>query len=418
MNALAPMTARHDQRPPATLPPSSPADGERRARLRLASTDRVGPVTFVELLRRYGSALRALAEMPRLARDAGLRTPPRTPADAEIDREVTALADRGGRMLVMGDPFYPPALAAIADAPPVLRCIGDPALLQRPMVAIVGARNASANGRRIAADIARGLGEAGVIVVSGLARGIDTEAHRSSLEVGTVAVLAGGVDVVYPPENAGLHAAIAEGGLLLSEMPLGSVPQARHFPRRNRIIAGLAAGVVVIEAALQSGSLITAHCAVDQGREVLAVPGSPLDPRSRGCNKLLREGARLVESAQDVLAEIWPSGVPRTNTVTSYEYREPVSQAPRYPRQATRRTSPKASLEAASDSGEAFENTEKSANSSDHERVLDCLGPAPTAVDELVRRCQVSAAGVQAILLELELSGRLERHRGNAVSLL
>jgi DNA processing protein len=411
LSLLSPEALASAVRPRVRTPAMS---AERRARLRLAGTERVGPVTFHELLRRFGSAAAALAGLPDLARESGLVRPPPVPGDAELDREIAALAALGGRHLVWGDPAYPAALAALPDAPPALRTIGRLDLLERPMIAVVGARNASTNGRRFAATLAQELGAAGRVVVSGLARGIDTAAHQAALTGGTVAVLAGGVDIVYPPENTALYRAIGEQGLLLSEMPMGAVPQARHFPRRNRIISGLAAGVVVVEAALRSGSLITARCAADQGRDVLAVPGSPLDPRCRGTNALIRDGARLVESAADVLIEL--PDAPAIDSV-SYNHKTSGLGLRTALREGARQTRGQASSERAA-CGQSIETTGKSSGDPHQDLVLQCLGPAPTPVDEIVRQCQVSAAAVQAILLDLELAGRLERHRGNAVSLL
>ncbi len=266
------------------------------------------------------------------------------------------------------------------------------------MIAVVGARNASANGRRLAHDLAAGLGAAGIVVVSGLARGIDAAAHTGALETGSVAVLAGGVDVVYPEENRGLYDALAEHGAVVAEMPLGTEPQARHFPRRNRIISGMALGVVVVEAAAKSGSLITARYALEQGREVFAVPGSPLDPRCRGCNDLLRNGATLTETAADIVSQLgpllrgmrrcpppsWPSG-------RAHPAATPLAPPP---------TPPRGTID--TDSGS--------------ELILEKLSPTPVAIDELVRQCQLSAASVATLLLELELAGRIERHPGNLVS--
>lgn len=388
MNALAPLPLLKIFQTPAS-PPS--LAGERLARVVLARTPRVGPVTFHEMLGHYGSAEAALEALPELARTARLDT--RAPAAARILGEAEALSERGGRFIVVGDDDYPASLAAIADAPPALSVIGDVALLSRPMVAVVGARNASVNGRRMAAKFSAELGRAGQIIASGLARGVDTAAHEAALATGTVAVLAGGVDVIYPPENESLYRAIAEGGAIVSEAPLGAQPQARHFLRRNRIVSGLSAGVLVIEAALQSGSLITARQAAEQGREVFAVPGSPLDPRARGTNRLIRDGAHLVEDSADVLAHL--RAVPDT---------------PPPPRQiavpsATRRPQP-------------IDKKQETTHNPWRDRVIACLGPTPTPVDEVVRRCHVSAAELAGLLLELELAGRLERHRGNSVSLI
>jgi DNA processing protein len=339
--------------------------GERRARLRLARSARIGPVTFHEALAHFGSALAACARLD-------------TTTDAAIAREEEALAKAGGRFVVFGDPTYPPALAALPDAPAVLSAIGDLGMLGRPTLAVVGAREASMAACRLAGELAGALGAAGFLVASGLARGIDTAAHQAALPTGTVAVLAGGIDQVYPPQNAGLHAAIAAEGLLLSESPWGAPPVARAFPRRNRIVSGLSKGVVVIEAAARSGSLITAHRAAEQGREVFVVPGSPADPRYAGSNSLIRDGAILTRDINDILGVL---GAPRS-----------ALQVPVKPREKP--VHPEAP------------------------KVLSALGSVPTLVDELVRRCQVSAASVAEVLLALELEGRLERHRGNRVSLI
>jgi DNA processing protein len=333
--------------------------------------------------------------VPRLDRRGGNqnRVVPATLAEAE--RELTALARIGARLLCWGEPLYPSTLAAVEDAPPVLALIGREELLAAPIVAVVGARNASANGRRLAQELAAGLGEAGIVVVSGLARGIDAAAHTGALETGSVAVLAGGVDIVYPEENRGLHEALARQGAIVAELPIGTEPQARHFPRRNRIISGMALGVVVVEAAARSGSLITARYALDQGREVFAVPGSPLDPRSRGANDLLRNGATLTESAADVIAQLGPAlhngpaPRPRRSAETLPLPLDHPSPAP-------------APVAVPDEFGT--------------EMILEKLSPTPVAVDELVRQCQLSAAVVATLLLELELAGRIERHPGNLVS--
>jgi DNA processing protein len=346
-----------------SVPALDPA--ERRARLRLARTARIGPVSFHEALAHFGSARAACREI-------------RTVSEAAIALEEQALADLGGRFLVFGDADYPAALAALPDAPPVLSAIGDMRLLGRPTLAIVGARDASMAGRRFAGDLAGNLGKAGFVIASGLARGIDTAAHEAALATGTVAVMAGGVDQVYPPQNAHLQQAIGRQGLLLSEAAMGAPPVARAFPRRNRIVSGLSAGVIVIEAAARSGSLITAHRAAEQGREVFVVPGSPLDPRYGGSNNLIRDGAILVRDVNDITS---------------------VFGRPQSPAQPP-------------------EKPVKKGDDMDRAKVVEALGAVPTPVDELVRRCQVSAATVAEILLALELEGRLERHRGNRVSLI
>jgi len=365
---------------------------ERLDWLRLARTETVGPVTFYALLRRFGSARASLQALPRLSRPVvamGLR---------DVEAELTALARLGARLVCWGEPDYPAALATVEDAPPVLTVLGNPALLQMPIVAVVGARNASANGRRIASELSAGLGDAGIVVVSGMARGIDAAAHLGSLHSGSAAVVAGGADIVYPEENRGLYDALVERGAVVAELPLGTEPQARHFPRRNRIISGMARGVVVVEAAAKSGSLITARFALEQGREVFAVPGSPLDPRSRGCNDLLRNGATLTETAADILAQLGP-------------FLQSEMPAPR-PRE--RALQPRLPLAAAAPNLSAIPQIPEDAAL---ELLIEKLSPTPVAVDELVRQCHLSAASIATLLLELELAGRIERHPGNLVSL-
>jgi DNA processing protein len=318
---------------------------------------------------------------------------------AAAEAELAALHRIGARLVCWGEPAYPTALATVEDAPPILTVLGQPELLGRPIVAVVGARNASANGRRLARELAAGLGQGGLVVVSGLARGIDAAAHLGAFETGTAAVVAGGVDIVYPEENRGLYDALRRQGAIVAELPLGSEPQARHFPRRNRIISGMALGVLVVEAAARSGSLITARYALEQGREVFAVPGSPLDPRCRGANDLLRRGATLTETAEDVLAQLGPL----------------VRAAPPHPlrpvAQPLDESWPKNWHSGGSGAGEPADD-EEALN-----MILESLGPTPVAVDELVRQCQLTASAVATLLLELELAGQVERHPGNLVSL-
>jgi DNA processing protein len=362
-------------------------DSERLDWVRLQRTENVGPVTFLELIERYGDATAALAELPVLAAKAGRRNPLRTPTRTQVEAERGRLAELGGRWIGLCEPGYPEALRAIADPPPVVSVLGGADFITRKAVAIVGSRNASANGRRFAQGLARDLAGAGLVVVSGLARGIDAAAHAGALAAAapggaTVAVVAGGIDVIYPPENARLYQAIRDQGVLVAEMGLGTEPKAGHFPRRNRIISGLALGVVVVEAAERSGSLITARLALEQGREVFAVPGSPLDPRARGPNALIRQGASLVEAAEDVLAVLSPMA-------------EPAPPGPRL----------------------VLARAQESDIARGRDRVLSLIGPEPVAVDELVRQCQLSAAIVLAVLLEAELAGRVERHPGNQVAL-
>jgi DNA processing protein len=357
--------------------------------LRLSRTETIGPVSFYALLRRFGSARAALDAVPRLGRrDVAVYS------RAAAEREVTALGKLGARLVCWGEPTYPCPLAAIEDAPPVLTLLGRGELLTAPIVAVVGARNASANGKRLAHELAAGLGEAGIVVASGMARGIDAAAHGGALATGTVAVVAGGIDLVYPEENRGLYQALASEGAIVAELPSGTEPQARHFPRRNRIISGMSLGTIVVEAAAKSGSLITARFALEQGREVFAVPGSPLDPRSRGCNDLLRNGATLTEAAADVIAQLGPQlhGAPLRSRRVDAARELPLIAPPSAP--------PPVVID--DDSG--------------LELIFEKLSPTPVPVDELVRQCQLSAAAVATLLLELELAGRIERHPGNLVS--
>ena len=297
--------------------PDRPLAGpEKLAWLRLIRSENVGTITFHRLVERFGSAGAALEALPELARRGGGARKIKVCPKAAAEREMEALDSLGARLIARGEAGYPALLAHIDDAPPLLGVIGHAHLLERTAIAVVGARNASLNGRRFARRLAGDLGSGGLLVVSGLARGIDSSAHEGALETGTAAVLAGGIDVVYPEEAAGLYADIRERGVLMSEMPPGTRPQARHFPRRNRLISGLSRGVVVVEASPRSGSLITARLALEQGREVFAVPGSPLDPRARGTNDLIRQGATLTESADDVFAvlnEMAPPPSPRPN---------------------------------------------------------------------------------------------------------
>jgi DNA processing protein len=316
----------------------------------------------------------------------------------EAATELAAIERLGGRLVCWGEPLYPAALSAVDDAPPALTVLGRSELLQAPVVAVVGARNASANGRRLARELAAGLGEAGIVVASGMARGIDAAAHLGALDTGSIAVVAGGAEIVYPEENRGLYEALARDGAVVAEMPLGTEPQARHFPRRNRIISGMALGVVVVEAAAKSGSLITARYALEQGREVFAVPGSPLDPRCRGCNDLLRNGATLTETAADVLVQLGPL------LHFHAPLREPIARQPRLPLAAA--APPMAQVL----HGPVGEDAAL-------DLVIEKLSPTPVAVDELVRQCQLTASAVASLLLELELAGRIERHPGNLVSL-
>ena len=356
---------------------------DRIARLRLMRTATIGPITYQQLLARFATAAAAIEAVPELARRGGGR-PPAIAARAAVEAEVAAVERLGARYLFWGEPPYPPLLADVGSAPPALIVLGDLRLLARPAVAIVGARNASAAACRFARQLSAELGAEGVLVVSGLARGIDTAAHQGALGSGTAGVVAGGIDVFYPPENEPLQRRMGEDGLVLAEQVPGVQPRARHFPSRNRIIAGLAQATVVVEAAPRSGSLITARQAADFGREVMAVPGSPLDPRAQGCNLLIREGATLIQSAADVMEMLRPMGGPVAEPAGGY--RAPPASA---------------------DAGDA-----------DRRAVATLLGPVPVPVDELVRQSGRPPAIVQTVLLELELGGRLERHAGGRVSLI
>jgi len=354
---------------------------ERLDRIRLARTEHVGPVTFLQLIERYGSAGAAIAALPELAARGGSRRIPRVPSLDFAEAEGTAVAAIGARHIVWGESEYPVALAAIPDPPPVLTVRGDASLLRRTAIAIVGARNASLNGRKLAERLAADLAASDILVVSGFARGIDTAVHRGAMTNGTAAVMAGGCDVIYPPENTELYVRLCAQGVALSEVPAGEQPQARHFPRRNRIISGLCVGVVVVEAAQRSGSLITARLAAEQGREVFAVPGSPLDPRCRGTNDLIRKGATLTESAEDVLHEL--QGMRRTPAVP------PLVHA------------------------EAPEITDTTAA---RERIEALLGPHAIPADELIRESGLPSQIVSSVLLELELAGLIERQHGGRIA--
>ncbi|MFG1462868.1 DNA-processing protein DprA [Xanthobacter sp. DSM 24535] len=353
--------------------------------LRLIRTEQVGPRTFRALINQFGGAAAALQALPDLARKGGRLIPPRIPSLTEAEEEIATLARLGGRLVAMGEQDYPHPLQEIDDAPPLLSVRGKGETLRVPKIAIVGARNASAAGRTLAGRFARDLGAAGYSVVSGLARGIDAAAHEASLESGTIGVFAGGLSRPYPPENLRLIEQVAEQGALVSEMPVGWEPRARDFPRRNRLVSGMALGVVVVEAAERSGSLITARLAAEQGREVFAIPGSPLDPRAGGTNALLKRGATLVTHAADVIEALTPL------------IAHPPSQEVEAP--PTVRV-------------DAFPPADQM-----RARITELLGPVPTAMDDLVRFSGASVSDVQWVLLELDLAGRLERHGGGLVSL-
>jgi DNA processing protein len=369
------------------------SDDERLDWLRLIRSQNVGPRTFRALINHYGHARAALAALPQLARRGGASAPGRICTRAEAEREMAAASATGVAFIALGEPDYPLRLAMIDDAPPLIAVRGELAALAQPTVAIVGARNASAAGIKFAERLARDLGEAGLVIASGLARGIDGAAHRGSLTTGTVAAIAGGHNSIYPPEHAGLAEAIVRNGVVLSEMPLDHEPRARDFPRRNRLISGLAAGVVVIEAAQRSGSLITARMALEQGREVFAVPGSPLDPRCEGTNNLLKQGAAPVTEAADVTAALRPI------------FERPLQLSAQEPDHAIAPGDPRKSSEPSEPGRE------------ERDCIVGLLGPTPVGIDDLIRLSALPPAIVRAILLELELAGRLERHGAGLVSL-
>lgn len=370
-------------------PPVRPrlTDRQRLAWLRLIRTPNVGPASFRALINRFGSAEAALEMLPELARKGGAAQPPRIPSVAVAEAELERARAAGASFVAIGEPDYPPLLKRTEQAPPLLAVKGAAEVFGLPAVAIVGARNASLAGVKFARQLAADLGREGYAVVSGLARGIDTAAHQGALATGTIAAVAGGIDRPYPPENAGLLGDIAaRGGAVVSEMPFGWEPRAQDFPRRNRIIAGLSLGLVVVEAARRSGSLITARLAGELGRIVFAVPGSPLDPRSEGANGLLKDGAVMVTGASDVL-----------------EHLQPLLNRP--PPASDRLAEP---VELAGSPAPA---------DADRQKLIEALGPTPVTVDELIAHTGLHPAKVFMILLELDLAGRLERHSGGAVSL-
>ena len=376
------MTDRNNAPSSSTPPLVQPTlEDDSFARLRLLRSRRVGVVTYYRMLRDYGTARAALEALPDVARAAGVKDYRICPENV-VHAELRAAKAANARLIAHDCATYPPHLAELDDAPPFLWAIGDIELLRRPLVSIVGARNASSLGTRMARALASGLGEAGFTVVSGLARGIDAAAHLATLESGTIAVQAGGVDVIYPVENTTLAQDIAAQGLRISEQPMGLQPMARHFPSRNRIIAGLSRATVVVEAAAKSGSLITARDALDQGREVLAVPGHPFDARAAGCNMLIRDGAALVRNAADVIDQLGPAKAPAASPPI------PPAAAP----------APQRDIAAL------------------HTDILSRLGPSPVAEDQLLRDLAVAPGIATPVLVELELNGHILRHAGGLVS--
>ncbi len=362
---------------------------EKTARLQLIRTENVGPVTFRHLLSKYKTALNALDALPELARRGGRKKPLRAARKSDVEKEIDALSAIGGTLIVYGDQLYPEPLRATEGAPPIMMALGHPHLLESKNFAIVGARNCSAVGTRIANSLSGEMGRAGYIISSGMARGIDTAVHHGALETGTIAVLAGGVDVIYPRENSKLYQAILSTGLVLSEMPLGTQPIARHFPPRNRIISGLASGLLVVEATYKSGSLITARLALEQGREVFAIPGSPMDPRAKGPNDMIRQGAILVENVDNILEVLH---MMETKTISEPQY----------------------------DLFDGISDHQISHDENDLALIRDDirskLSPTPVAIDDLIRIMELSPQEVQSVLLELELAGEIIRYPGNRVA--
>ncbi len=368
--------------------PISLDEKEKIAWLRLFRTENVGPITFYQLVDNFGSAQKAIETLPSLSRNGGRLKNLSVYSESAAIAEMEALHSLGGQMLFAAEKLYPLSLAAIDDAPPVISVLGNPKLLNLATIGMVGARNASLNGRKFAEKLAKDLGSGGQMVASGLARGIDTSAHTGSLETGTIAVVAGGIDIIYPPENTALYHKIKSEGCIIAESPLGMEPLARHFPKRNRIISGLSSGVVVVEATLKSGSLITARMAAEQGRDVYAIPGHPFDPRASGPNKLIQDGATLVQNADDILENI------RTFTGVRQVLEEP-SQTPWSP------------LEMSESETEDIRT-----------QILQNMSTTPVTVDELVRNCHLTIPAVQMVLLELELAGRIQRLPANRIVLI
>ncbi len=378
------MSARAAVTPVGVLP-----HAEKIAWLRLSRTENIGPVTFYQMIAAYGTASAALESLPALAERSQRKKPFIIPPAAVAEREFESLKRAGGALIAACEDTYPLALSALEDAPPLLSVLGNSRFLNAPCVAVVGSRNASLNGRRFAEALSRDMGRAGHVVVSGLARGIDTAAHIGALETGTIAVVAGGIDVVYPPENQKLYDEIRERGAIVAESPFGQQPFAQSFPRRNRIVSGLSAGVVVVEASQKSGSLITARNAGEQGRDVYAVPGHPLDPRAAGPNHLIREGATLVRDAADILESLrdfsggmrdgaWQRYTPQSETVD-------------------------------------FDKVTILDNGQARAMLADNIGFTPVHVDDLIRACAIPAGQVQGTLLDMELSGEIQRLPGNRV---
>src|SRR5579863_5217632 len=394
-------------------------DAQRFDWLRLIRSENVGPRTFRALINHAGGARAALEALPELARKGGARRDIRIATSQEIERELELARKLGVRFVALGEPEYPPALRASEEAPPpILALRGREEALQQPAIAVVGSRNASAAGLAFADRLARGLGQAGYVVVSGLARGIDLRAHIGSLETGAVGVLAGGHARIYPPEAVPIVPRIVEHGAVVSEMPIEWEPRGRDFPRRNRIVSGLSLGVVVVEAARGSGSLITARFELEQNREVFAVPGSPLDPRAEGTNDLLKQGASICARAEDVLTALEP--VRSSDDLAALREAGGEPGEPLWGEQALYGVDPESTPR--TQPGDEFEDMSGAPYRSGgeaqaaRERIIALLGPSPITLDELARAAEAPARAVRVALLELELAGRVE-YSGDRVAL-
>ncbi len=364
---------------------------EKLAWLRLSRTENIGPITFYKLLARYGTATRALNAIPDLARRGGRLNGLKAFAEDLAEKELEQVEKHGARLIARNEPDYPGLLAELEDAPPLIAVLGNAALLPRPSLGIVGARNASLTGRKIAEDFSRKVASAGHVIVSGLARGIDTAAHTASLTTGTIAVVAGGIDVIYPRENEKLYRQIAEQGAIIAESPFGTEPLARHFPRRNRLISGLSLGVLIVEAALRSGSLITARMAAEQNREVFAVPGSPLDPRAEGTNKLIQDGAHLALCAEDIIHELKSLRLKPLNDPAGEPWQGPPPVVPA---------------------------DDQKPDESLRIKIMEILSLTPVQVDEVIRATDAPAGDVLTVILELEIAGCIERQAGNKINVI
>jgi DNA processing protein len=376
----------------STKPALTVSADERLASIQLIRSQNVGPKTFFQLMKVYGTTVKSMAALPELAKRGGAKKFTAC-SKADAQKELDACTTLGGHIITFYDEAYPPLLKHIADPPPIISVLGDVSLLHKDSIGMVGARNASTNGSRLAAKFAKELGEAGYVIASGLARGIDTAAHHGSLATGTIAVIAGGIDIIYPKENTELYERIREVGCIVAECAFGTVPQAKNFPRRNRIISGLSLGSVIVEAAKRSGSLITARMANEQGREVMAVPGFPLDPRAEGPNDLIKQGATLITSTQDVIDAVKYGN--KDDLFGSMNEQDTPSFT------SARTVSP---TETELDRVRGL--------------IIEKLGHSAVLVDDLIAECTTSANTILTLLLELELAGRLERHPGNQVSLL